>query len=324
MATGETHSMAFDRKVFGVGFGRTGTTSLADALNALGIMTVHCLDYEQHLLDFQVRDKCFSGQRLFALLNEVQAIANGTGLPYRELDRRYAGSRFILTVREAQSWLRSKRRYAELELKGWSGLSTAVQESKRLLREQIYGSFEFDEEVWLASYRAHVAAIKEYFRDRPDDLLVMNIAYGDGWEKLCPFLGIPVPDFPFPSRNMWKDLSEWRARADAVRRQLDQWIPTGSRFLLVDDDNLALAYPGAVPFLEKNGAYAGPPTNGSQAISEIARKCADGVEFAGITWVSFWLLEEYPDFAAHLRAIYRCLSETDELVLFDLRAPPAQ
>jgi hypothetical protein len=40
--------------------------------------------------------------------------------------------------------------------------------------------------------------VKEYFRDRPDDLLVMNICAGEGWEKLCPFLGLAIPKVKFP------------------------------------------------------------------------------------------------------------------------------
>ena len=43
--------------------------------------------------------------------------------------------------------------------------------------------------------------IKEYFKDRPGDLLVMNICEGEGWEKLCPFLGVPIPNEPFPNVN---------------------------------------------------------------------------------------------------------------------------
>jgi hypothetical protein len=29
----------------------------------------------------------------------------------------------------------------------------------------------------------------------------MTLAAGDGWEKLCPFLGFPVPETPFPRAN---------------------------------------------------------------------------------------------------------------------------
>ena len=34
-----------------------------------------------------------------------------------------------------------------------------------------------------------------------DRLLVMDIIAGDGWDKLCPFLGKPVPEAAFPHRN---------------------------------------------------------------------------------------------------------------------------
>ncbi|HEX8335676.1 MAG TPA: sulfotransferase [Pyrinomonadaceae bacterium] len=32
-------------------------------------------------------------------------------------------------------------------------------------------------------------------------LLVMDITAGDGWEVLCPFLGVEIPDRPFPHEN---------------------------------------------------------------------------------------------------------------------------
>jgi hypothetical protein len=36
--------------------------------------------------------------------------------------------------------------------------------------------------------------------DRPRDLLVLDTLAGEGWEALCPFLDVPVPDKPFPRR----------------------------------------------------------------------------------------------------------------------------
>jgi len=38
-------------------------------------------------------------------------------------------------------------------------------------------------------------------QQRPDDLLVMDIPAGDGWEQLCAFLALPEPDAPFPRRG---------------------------------------------------------------------------------------------------------------------------
>ena len=54
----------------------------------------------------------------------------------------------------------------------------------------------------LDSKKLHYSERKKYFKDRPNDLLVMNICNGEGWEKLCPFLNKPVPDAPFPKENV--------------------------------------------------------------------------------------------------------------------------
>jgi hypothetical protein len=42
---------------------------------------------------------------------------------------------------------------------------------------------------------------RAYFKDRPKDLLWLDIPSGQGWEKLCPFLGLPVRYDPFPWKN---------------------------------------------------------------------------------------------------------------------------
>jgi 3'(2'), 5'-bisphosphate nucleotidase len=51
----------------------------------------------------------------------------------------------------------------------------------------------------------------DYFKDRPQDLLVIDVTAGEGWEKLCPFLGKPTPDIPFPKANVtrirWMDIN---------------------------------------------------------------------------------------------------------------------
>jgi hypothetical protein len=44
----------------------------------------------------------------------------------------------------------------------------------------------------------HQRNVLWYFQDRPSDLLMFDLCGGDGWEKLCSFLGKPIPDQPFP------------------------------------------------------------------------------------------------------------------------------
>ena len=50
--------------------------------------------------------------------------------------------------------------------------------------------------------------IKEYFRNRPNDLLVMNICNGEGWKVLCPFLDKSIPDVQFPKKNITKNYED--------------------------------------------------------------------------------------------------------------------
>lgn len=182
--------------VFGLGLGRTGTLSLWAALNRLGIRTVHCLDYVAHL---RTDGHAVSLACIDQLMKTVQGIANGTGLPYRDLDKRYPGSRFILTLRDVDAWLASKKRLVEREAPGLEA-DPAAMAARRNLYSGVYSSVAFDRARWRSAYEEHVAGVREYFDDR-EDLLELDITAGDGWDKLCRFIEARVPDAPFPHRN---------------------------------------------------------------------------------------------------------------------------
>jgi hypothetical protein len=54
----------------------------------------------------------------------------------------------------------------------------------------------------LDAYGRHLTAVAGRFADRPGDLLVMDITAGQGWEALCPFLGLEAPaGVAFPVAN---------------------------------------------------------------------------------------------------------------------------
>jgi hypothetical protein len=59
--------------------------------------------------------------------------------------------------------------------------------------------------VFLERYRRHNAEVLAHFKGRPRDLLVMNVDNGDGWDKLCRFLGCPIPATPYPLMNVGFD-----------------------------------------------------------------------------------------------------------------------
>ena len=98
-------------------------------------------------------------------------------------------------------------------------------------------------------------------------------------------------------------------------------MPREQRFILVDDEQLrhSLPHARAIPFLEKNGQYWGPPPDDPTAIRELERLRGEGATLVVFVSSSFWWLEHYPAFARYLRAEYPCVRDDELVVAFDLR-----
>ena len=62
-----------------------------------------------------------------------------------------------------------------------------------------------DREAAIAAYRKRLADVKAAIPG--DRLLVFDVA--EGWEPLCGFLGVPVPETAFPHHNLRADFWEF-------------------------------------------------------------------------------------------------------------------
>jgi Sulfotransferase domain len=175
-------------KIFGVGLPKTGTSSLTAALCILGFRAVHCLT----ALPWR------RGNFEEDLLEEWDAVTD-TPVPiyFPALDLRYPGSKFILTVREQSAWLASIRRHQRGAL-----TDSPTDRARAMLRLLTYGMESFNEPRYRYLQDTHDRNVRWYFRERPRDLLEINICAGEGWGKLCPFLERPVPSMPFPRENV--------------------------------------------------------------------------------------------------------------------------
>jgi len=184
--------------MFGIGLSRTGTKSLTQALRRLGYTATH---FPFTLEEIDRHDA-----------------ATDTSVAYRfeELDFRYPGSKFILTVRETESWLDSCERHWAVRAP-IDALSQIEREVVERTRMSLYAGLDFDRERFRSAYFRHRERVLAYFSDRPDDLLVIDICAGEGWEKLCAFLHKPIPDFPFPR------ITVARAQAGLPRKGL-AWL----------------------------------------------------------------------------------------------------
>lgn len=173
-------------RVFCIGFHKTGTKSLAAALRHLGWRVTGMRAGS----DPDIANNALS--RALALAESFDAFQdNPWPLLYPEMDARFPGSRFILTTRAPDEWIASVVRHFGRE----------ESSMRRWLYGDDAGAPVGNEARYLARHARHVDEVRAYFRDRPHDLLEFDATAGDGWEPLCAFLGVPVPDVPFPHAN---------------------------------------------------------------------------------------------------------------------------
>lgn len=173
-------------KIFVIGFHKTGTTTLETALIMLGYNVYRPAKF---LLP-AIQSENF--EAVWQVVEQYDAFQdNPWPLLYRELDQHYPGSKFILTQRHPQKWLASMINHCgkkSNEMRSW-------------IYGEGHGSPVGSEQVYLDRMQRHNTDVLDYFKERPVDLLVMDISQGDGWNKLCPFLGLDFPVQSFPHSN---------------------------------------------------------------------------------------------------------------------------
>jgi hypothetical protein len=182
-------------KIFGIGLSQTGTKSLTQALTMLGFNVIHSPDDEVTLKELMGKNYNLS------ILNDFDGITDIPAAPfYPQLDNLFPGSKFILTLRDKESWLKSLEAQwsAKPVFDDLLSSNETNMQRRRLLRVAAYGTYTFNKDRFSHVYDLHSKKIVEYFKSRARSLLIINIYAGEGWEKLCPFLNIPVLDTPFP------------------------------------------------------------------------------------------------------------------------------
>ena len=171
-------------RVICIGWHKTGTTTLGSALLKLGYSVLGCrLDSYYPLVKGDM-ETALAMTDAFDAVQDVPWAAL-----FRELDERYPGSKFILTVRDEDFWLRSAERHfgeSIYPLHGW-----------------LYGEecLSGNEQLYLERFRRHYTEVRHYFAGRPDQLLELDISADDQWTKICTFLAEPVPATRFPHDN---------------------------------------------------------------------------------------------------------------------------
>jgi len=191
-------------EVIGLGVGRTGTYSLKLALNQLGFGPCHHMEAVVTDLPRQLP----LWQAALAGRADWNAIFDGyrsavdwpTARFYRELYALYPEAKFILGYRSPDRWAESFRAtiqelilqtdQAPEHLRSWLAMAAEVVRQTGIPQTKELGELS-------AAFEAHADAVRATIP--ADRLLVFEPEHG--WHVLCPFLGVPVPDDPFPRTN---------------------------------------------------------------------------------------------------------------------------
>jgi Sulfotransferase domain len=198
-------------KILCAGLSKTGTMSLHMALKELGYTSLHwdrerlndALDGSNPNPDFRIYD-------------DYDAVSDiPSAFFYRELLEAYPEAKVILTVRDVEAWWKSIEYHFNIRApyrdpvmlrelaRTRPGSITPAVIAGEVLRERmrniVYGSPVAREFMYKKRYVEHNERV---VADVPAErLLLMDVTEGDGWEKLCPFLGAPVLPTPFPHHN---------------------------------------------------------------------------------------------------------------------------
>lgn len=182
-------------RIFGIGFQRTGTTSLQTAFESLGFDSGHWVSADWSRTIWQEMNRWGRSRTL----EKYQALCdNPIPILYRKLDVAYPGSKFVLTIRDEDEWIESVRQFWTYEgnPQRWTWDTDGFSHKMHSI---IYGTPDFDEKIFRERYRRHNMEIISYFHGR-DDLLVLNVGSACVSE-LCKFLDHPVTYGRFPHKN---------------------------------------------------------------------------------------------------------------------------
>tara|TARA_R110001592_G_C13191467_1_gene752758 strand:- start:5721 stop:6410 length:690 start_codon:yes stop_codon:yes gene_type:complete len=200
-------------KIFCIGWNKTGTTSLQKEFHNLGFVV------GQQVIAEQLMQRHFFNDNLQPILDFCKSAQVFQDVPFNRLkllehiDRAYPNSRFILTERDSpEQWYHSLIKF-HAKLFGKNGQVPTGDDllsvdyiapgftAKVILSNGTSLDDPYHKSTLINKYLHHNQAVKSYFKDRPDDLLVINLSEEGAYQKFIHFLGISSPHNDFPWEN---------------------------------------------------------------------------------------------------------------------------
>ncbi|SDS25082.1 sulfotransferase [Christiangramia echinicola] len=200
-------------KIFGIGANKTGSTSLKIAVKDFGFTIGDQREAERLCTKWAYRDfgkiikYCYSAQFF-------QDIPFSLPFSYVALDHAFKNSKFILTIRDdSEQWYNSITKFHGNKW-GVNGRTPTMQDLKKadyygignpwIFNRLMFNTPEndpYNKKILIDFYENHNQSVMEYFRHRPDDLIIINVAKNEDYNRLCNFLGVKSDEYKFPWRK---------------------------------------------------------------------------------------------------------------------------
>lgn len=195
-------------RVIGAGLGRTATFSLKFALEHLGLGPCYHMSevFAGARRNVPLWLDVVSGKPDWdAIFDGYQSTTDYPACSYwRELAEYYPDAKVVLTVRDPASWFDS---VSETIFSDEMHKSLAGSSVEAMMKGVIFSAFpgRVKDRVFMTDwFERRNREVSEALP--PERLLVYSPK--EGWEPLCSFLGVPVPDEPFPRINSRDEINQ--------------------------------------------------------------------------------------------------------------------
>jgi hypothetical protein len=203
-------------ELIGAGLPRTGTLTQKLALEELGLSPCyHWVNLLTDLDQVELWDRAMDGEVLWEqIFDEARSTADWPGgFFYRQLMDFYPQAKVLLSVREPESWERSFREtiwtlsFGETVMPLLSRARAQIDPRWQRYLTFVERMFWGPQGTFAAGHSEPAQLIEQAIAHNEqvkrvvpaERLLVWQVT--DGWEPLCEFLEVDVPDSPFPRAN---------------------------------------------------------------------------------------------------------------------------
>lgn len=207
-------------KYFCIGNNKTGTTSIEKAFKNLGFIVGNQRKAELLMDDYF--DNNFTAIIKYCKSAEAfQDVPFSYPNTFKHIDKAYPNSKFILTIRDSsEQWYHSltsfhSKLFNHGQLPTWEVLKNTNYVYKGWAYnnfKKLYGFTEnddpYDKKTLINSYENHNLEVVNYFKDRPKDLLIINLSEKDAYLKFCNFIGVETKENSFPWENKTENIKK--------------------------------------------------------------------------------------------------------------------